>query len=255
MSNKLSVIIITKNEEDRLERCLKSVKEIASEIILFDSGSEDRTIAIAKMFTNKIWITDWQGYGVQKQRALDKATCEWVLSIDADEEVDDLMKKSISKILAADNVQESGFRLPWGNIIFGKRTYFGRAARAPLRLFKRECGSFTLDIVHEKVVVTGKVSKISKGKLNHYSIRDYNHLLEKTRKYSWLTSEKYFRRNKKSYGVPFAILRALFTFIQIYIFRLGMLDGSRGLLLAIIFTQSTFNKYAGLWSMEQNERS
>ena len=86
--NTLSVIVITKNEEDRISRCLNSIKSIADEIIVFDSGSTDKTVEIAKQFTDKVFITDWQGYGIQKQRALDKAACDWVLSIDADEEVE-----------------------------------------------------------------------------------------------------------------------------------------------------------------------
>lgn len=254
MKHSLSVIIITKNEEDRIERCLISVKSLADEIIVYDSGSEDKTVDIVKTFTDKIWQTDWPGYGKQKQRALDQASCDWVLSIDADEELDDKMQNAIKNILQQESIQEVAFKLPWANFIFGERTKFGRAGRAPLRLFKRDGAKFTLDMVHEKVVVSGTISKIKTGFLNHYSIRDYEHLLSKTRKYSWLTSLKYFKKKKKSYGIPIAILRSIITFLQIYIIRLGFLDGNRGLILALIFTQSTFNKYVGLWSLEQSAR-
>jgi len=137
-----------------------------------------------------------------------------------------------------------------GNVFFGKLIKHGRSARAPKRLFKRDGAHFTLDLVHEKVITQGKIEKISNGYLLHYSIRNFEHLLEKNRKYSWLTSIEYHKKGKKSYGIALAILRALFTFVQIYIFRLGFLDGSRGLLLAAMFTQRTFNKYAGLWSLE-----
>ena len=99
MKHSLSVIIITKNEEDRIERCLISVKSLADEIIVYDSGSEDKTVDIVKTFTDKVWQTDWPGYGKQKQRALDQASCDWVLSIDADEELDDKIIELRSKVI------------------------------------------------------------------------------------------------------------------------------------------------------------
>lgn len=253
MKRTLSVIVITKNEEDRLERCLNSIKSIADEIIVFDSGSDDGTVKIAKRYTSNVFITDWQGYGIQKQRALEKATCEWVLSVDADEEVDESLKEEIIKLLNQEQVEYTAFKVRWKNFVFGKSTRFGRTSRAPTRLFKREGCKFDDAIVHEKVLYTGDTGFIKRGYLNHYSIRDFDHLMYKNRLYAGLMAKKKFSKGKKSYGLPLAVVRGLITFLQIYIFRLGILDGSRGLLYAVIYAQYTFNKYAGLWALEQEK--
>jgi glycosyltransferase involved in cell wall biosynthesis len=254
MKQSLSVIVITKNEADRIERCLRSVERIADEIILFDSGSNDNTIEIAQKFTNFIYQTDWQGYGIQKQRALEKATCDWVLSIDADEEVDQKLAENILKLLSQETNVYSAYKVRWKSFLIGKPTRFGRTARAPIRLFLRDGAQFDEEIVHEKVLHKGKLSQINEGYLNHYSIRNFDHLCYKNRLYSLLMAEKYFNRKKKSLGIPFAILRGLITFIQIYFFRLSILDGNRGLLSSIMFAQYTFNKYAALWSLEQESK-
>ena len=250
----LSVIVITKNEEDRISRCLSSVTNIADEIIVFDSGSTDKTVEIAKKFTDKVFVTDWQGYGIQKQRALDKATCDWVLSIDADEEVDSKLAQEITRLLNQDFIEHNAYKMRWKNIIFGKPTRFGRTARACTRLFKRQGSRFDEAIVHEKVIFEGETGIIKKGFLNHYSIRNFEHLLYKNRLYAVLMAEKKFAKGKKSHGILLAVLRGLINFIQIYVFRLGFLDGSRGLLYAVIYAQYTFNKYAGLWSLEQQSK-
>lgn len=254
MKQSLSVIVITKNEADRIERCLKSVERIADEIILFDSGSNDNTIEIAQKFTSFIYQTDWQGYGIQKQRALEKATCDWVLSIDADEEVDQKLADNILKLLSQETNVYSAYKVKWKSFLIGKPTHFGRTARAPVRLFLREGAHFDGAIVHEKVLYKGKLSQINEGYLNHYSIRDFDHLSYKNRLYSLLMAQKYFNKKKKSLGIPIAVLRGLITFIQVYIFRLSILDGNRGLLSSIMFAQYTFNKYAALWSLEQERK-
>lgn len=251
MRKSLSVIVITKNEEDRIARCLESVKSIADEIILLDSGSTDSTVEIAKTYTDKVYQTDWPGYGPQKQRALEKASCDWVLSIDADEVVDKKLAEKITLLLSKEKINENAFRLRWGTIFLGKRLRFGRAARAPKRLFKRQGARFTDAKVHEHIVTDGITGKIRAGYLLHYSHRDYNHLAQKTREYAWLGSQKYYSKNKKSNGLLIAILRGMLTFIQIYLLRLGLLDGNRGFLMACVFAQYTFNKYAGLWSLEK----
>ena len=251
----LSVIIISMNEEDRIIPCLESVKDLADEIILFDSGSTDRTVEIARKYTDKIWVTDdWPGDGFQKQRALDQATCDWVLSIDADEFLDEKMKQEIKDLLSSEVINEVAFKLPWGNIILGKQLRFGRSSRAPKRLFRREGAYITPVVVHGQIVTEGKVETLNKGFLMHNSLRGFDHLLEKNRTYSWETTRKYFADNKPSYGVSVAVLRAVWTFLHVYILRLGFLDGSRGLLMAVMFSQASFNKYAGLWYLEKEQK-
>lgn len=115
----------------------------------------------------------------KKQRALDKAACEWVVSIDSDEWLDDNIKAEIKQKLSQDQITESAFKLPWGNLILGKQLKYGRSARAPKRLFKREGAKFTKHLVHESILIKGKVSKLKRGYLMHNSIKSYEHWLTK----------------------------------------------------------------------------
>ena len=246
----LSVILIAKNEEDRIERCLLSVASIADEIIVLDSGSTDRTVAIARQFTGKVFETGWPGYGPQKQRALEKATGEWVLSIDADEELSPELCGEIQETLAA-GPSEVGFKLPWAVTIFGATLNHGRSGRAPLRLFRREGARFTDAQVHETVLLPKGKVKTLKGRLLHYTHRDFGHYLEKNRQYAWLGAQQRHAKGKKGFGLTGAVLRAMWTFFQIYVIRLGFLDGRVGFLSAVMYSQSSFNKYAGLWTLRR----
>ncbi len=247
----LSVIIITKNEADRIKRCLESVSEIADEIIVLDSGSTDDTVEICSLYTTKITVTDWPGFGKQKQRALEQATCDWVLSIDADEALDEQMRHAIVEMLCQSHIEETAFRLPWGVTLYGKTLKYGRSARSVLRLFKREGARFSLDEVHETVIPAAGITGRMKGLLLHYTHRDYGHGLDKGALYAWLGSQKYYRKGKKSHGLTLALFRAIWTFFLIYIIRRGFLDGKIGFIVAMTYAQVNFNKYVGLWLLEQ----
>jgi len=247
----LSVTVITKNEEDRLPACLESVKDLADEIIVLDSGSTDNTVAIAREYTDQVYVVDWPGYGPQKQRALEKACCDWVLAIDADEVLTSDLQKEIAYLL--DNgAEEVAFYLPWAVTIFGKRLDHGRSARAPLRLFRREGSRFTDVQVHETVLLPpGKVGKM-KGRLLHFTHRDFGHTLYKNSHYAWLGAQKRYQVRKKG-GLLGASLRGVLVFLQIYFLRGGFLDGKVGFLMAVMYSQGAFNKYAGLWTLYRQE--
>lgn len=248
----LSVLLITKNEADRVERCLQSVKNIADEIIVLDSGSTDQTVEICKRYTENVEITDWPGFGKQKQRALDKTTGDWVLSIDADEALDEKMQQSIIALLAQEKIDKSAYKLPWGVTLHGKTLKYGRSARAVLRLFARKGARYTLDEVHETVIpATNNIGTLA-GLLLHYSHRNFKHGLDKASQYAWLGSQKYYRKKRKSYGLLVALLRAIWTFFLIFIIRRGFLDGSIGFIVAMNYAQVNFNKYVGLWLLENN---
>jgi glycosyltransferase involved in cell wall biosynthesis len=249
----LSVIIIAMNEEDRIETCLKSVAPIADEIIVLDSGSTDRTRDIAGNYTDRVYETDWPGYGPQKQRALEKASCEWVLSIDADEALTPALRDEIDQVLSARPI-EVGFKLPWAPVILGKTLGYGRSARAPLRLFKRADSRFTAARVHEKVLLPrGKTRKL-KGRLLHFTHRDFRHALYKNAEYAWLGAVQRHETGKRGMGLFGATIRAVLEFFQIYIIRGGFLDGSVGFLMAVLYSQVTFNKYAGLWVLYRQDK-
>jgi O-antigen ligase len=249
----LSVVVITKNEEDRLPTCLDSVRELADEIIVLDCGSADRTVEIASSYTDRVYVTDWPGYGVQKQRALEKATGEWVLAIDADEALTAELQNEIGAMLASDP-PEVAYRLPWAVTIFGKRLDYGRSARAPLRLFRREGSRFTDAMVHETVILPpGKIGKM-KGRLLHYTHRDFGETLYKNAHYAWLGAQQRHAAGKTGGGLVGASLRGVAVFLQVYILRGGFLDGGVGFLMAVMYSQVAFNKYAGLWTLNRQDR-
>ncbi|MCG6201409.1 glycosyltransferase family 2 protein [Psychromonas antarctica] len=253
--HKLSVILITKNEADRVERCLLSIADIADEIIVLDSGSTDDTVSICKKYTDNVEVTDWPGFGKQKQRALDKAKCDWVLSIDADEALDEKMHAQLVQLLSQDIITKDAYKLPWGVTLHGKTLKYGRSARAVLRLFKRQGARYTLDEVHETVIPSGRNIGTLQGLLLHYTHRDFKHGLDKAADYAWLGARKYHRKEKKSHGLCIALLRAIWTFLLIYIIRRGFLDGSIGFIVAMTYAQVNFNKYVGLWLLENNNNS
>jgi len=249
----LSVIIITKDEEDRIRRCLDSLAGLYDELVVFDSGSCDKTVEIVKEYTEKIFITDWPGFGRQKQRALSQATSEWVLSIDADEALTPELKKEIIETLN-NKPEEVAFRLPWAAIVLGQKLNYGQSSRSVRRLFLREGARFTDAIVHEKIKPRkGKVGRL-KGKLTHYTIRDFEHYLIKNRKYAWLGSLKRFEVGKYGFGLPGAVFRAFWVFFTVYFLKRGFLDGGVGFLVACMYSQGAFNKYAGLWTLRRKKK-
>lgn len=251
---RLSVTVITLNEADRIRRCLDSVKNIADEIIILDSGSTDGTQEVLAEYTDKIFNTDWPGFGKQKQRALEKAQYDWVLAIDADEALDLDMQQWLLNFLSKDRQDVTAVKMPWAVTIYGKRLDYGRSARSPLRMFWREGASFTDAEVHEEILHAAGSTVIADGRLLHFTHRNYGHALEKNNEYAWLGSQKYFRNGKRCHSLTMALLRSFWTFFQIYIIRRGFLDGSVGFLMAMNYAQNNFNKYAGLWTLTKEEK-
>lgn len=250
----LSVTVITKNEADRLGLCLDSVRQLADEIIVLDSGSTDATLDIARSYTDLVFETDWPGYGKQKQRALEKASCDWVLAIDADEALSEELQGWIADFLSRDRGDVVAVRMPWAVTLYGKRLDYGRSGRAPLRMVWREGASFSADEVHETIRHGHGSTVIADGRLFHYTHRDYGHGLRKSCDYAWLGAQKYFRRGRRCYSLTSALLRGFWTFFQTFILRRGFMDGPVGFLTALNYAQYNFNKYAGLWTLTRLER-
>ncbi len=250
----LSVTIITKNEADRVARCLESVKDLANEIIVFDSGSTDTTVDIVRQYTDKVWQTDWPGYGAQKQRALEQAQGDWVLAIDADEALDEELQQSLKSFLCTEREDIVAVKMKWGVTIYGKRLDHGRSARSPLRMVWREGASFSNDEVHEKMLHANGRTITLNGRLLHFTHRNYGHAQLKNVEYAWLGSQKYFNKGKRCHSLASAASRGLWTFILVYFIRGGFLDGSMGFLMATSYAQNSFNKYAGLWTLTRMEK-
>ncbi len=173
----LSVVIIALNEERNLPRCLASVKW-ANEIIVVDSGSTDRTRQISKESGAKVFDIKWQGFGQAKGYGLSQATSEWILSIDADEEVSPELSREIQDIMKS-NPSSDGYYMPRKTMFLGRWIYHcGWYPDGVLRLFRRSKGKFDTSVVHEKVILDGRTGDL-KGELLHYSYPDLDHYFRK----------------------------------------------------------------------------
>jgi glycosyltransferase involved in cell wall biosynthesis len=244
----LSVIIITKNESQHIGRCLASVAW-ADEIIVLDSGSTDDTVAICKQFTEQVFSTDWPGFGPQKQRALEKAKHDWVLSIDADEEISDALKHEIQEAMLKEDVD--GFEIPRLSSYCGKIIQHGDWwPDLVLRLFRRTAGNFSNDVVHERIAVTGKIKQLHQPLL-HEAFVDFEEVLHKINSYSTLGAEKLYRQSKNA-SLGLAIAKALWTFIRTYFIKASILDGPEGLMLAISNAEGCYYKYLKLRNLNNS---
>jgi glycosyltransferase involved in cell wall biosynthesis len=238
----LSVIVIAKNEEDNLGRCLESVKW-ADEIIVLDSGSTDRTVEIAKEHTEHVHLTDWQGYGVQKQRALSHATGDWVLNLDADETVNETLKEEILRVMKAE--QADAYRIPIRMVFYGKTLRYSSSPKRHVRLFKREGARYSNDLVHEKVLLAGgrQVAQIQ-APIVHNSFRDLTHALYKVNRYSSYSAKVRRSEHKPKPSLLKVLFGTSWMFFRCFVLQRGFLDGQEGFVLAVLNAQGTL--YRGL---------
>jgi (heptosyl)LPS beta-1,4-glucosyltransferase len=239
---KISICIICKNEESKIFDCLTSVSW-ADEIVIVDSGSTDRTIEIAKQFTDKIFIKDdWQGFGIQRQRAEKYASNDWVFAIDCDEVVTEKLKNEILSYIAQANENNVFYvnRLTnfCGEFIYHSGWYPDRIAR----IYNKKRFSYNKSLVHEALNCKGSQKILLKGDLLHYQYDDVYQYINKRNHYASLSAEQKHKQGKKS-GMLVATSSALFSFIRHYFLRLGFLDGRLGFAIAVIQMQYTFNKY------------
>jgi O-antigen ligase len=249
----LSAIVVTCDEADRIAACLDSLSGLADEIVVLDSGSEDETVAICRRYTEKVEVTDWPGYGVQKQRALERATGDWVLSIDADERVTPEARAEIEAVLRDPAPACTAFRIVVAAVLYGKRLDFGRAGPSPIRLFRREGARFDEAVVHEAVIpAPGRVGRL-RGRLAHLTHRSYAHGAAKLNRYAALKAEEKAAAGARG-GIVWGALRAGLEFLTGYVLRLGFLDGRRGLLMAVMQAQYVFDTQAGIWALRQAGR-
>jgi len=246
----LSVIIITKNEAEIIGRCLESVKW-ADEIIVVDSGSTDDTVNICRRYTDKIVVTDWPGFGPQKNRALAMATGNWVLSIDADEEVTPALAEEIRTCLAAPT--SAGYTLARLSSYCGRfMKHSGWWPDPVLRLFKRETGTFTDARVHERVIVDGPVHALNETLL-HHSYRSLDQVLNKVNHYSHESALALKAKGRRA-GLSTAIGHGLWTFFRTYFLKRGFLDGREGFILAVSNAEGTYYRYLKLMYLHESDR-
>ena len=237
----LSVVIIAKNEERNIRRCLSSV-QWADEIIVLDSGSDDKTLAIAKEFTDKVYSTDWQGYGVQKQRALANASCDWVLNLDADESVDEVLRADILRAISASDID--AYRVPIQMYFYEKPLRYSSSPKRHVRLFKRKGAQYSDDLVHEKIILPhdARIGSLNHA-IVHHSYRDVSHVLTKLNRYSSYSAKIRIKDHKKT-SLLKTLVGTAWMFFRCYVVQRGFLDGKEGFLFAIFNAQGSF--YRGI---------
>ena len=238
----LSVAIITKNEEANIRRTLESVRW-ADEVIVVDSGSTDRTCDIARQLGAKVFVEEWKGFAAQKNSAIEKCTGDWILSLDADEEVSEELAGAIKNVSA----DFSGFYMNRKNLFLTRWIRRGGFYPDPkLRLFRRGKGRFEDRAVHETVKVEGEVGKL-RGHLIHHAYPTLSSYIEHMNSYSSLGAEMAVAKGNGRFSILNIVVRPLATFIYNYIFRLGFLDGREGLLLHLYHSVYVSWKYAKAW--------
>lgn len=254
MSTFLSVTIITLNEEANIRRTLESVRW-ADEIVVLDSGSTDRTTAICREFTDKVFHQDWIGFSGQKNAAIDRATGDWVLSLDADEPIEPELAEEIRRIITSADARD-GYRIPRKTFFLGKWVRFGGwYPDRNLRLFRRGKGRFAARAVHESVHVDGTVGD-TRHAILHYAYPDLASYLASINRYSTLAVDVMAERGIPAVkaSLPNILLRPAFTFLHKYVFRLGFLDGKHGLILNLFHAVYVFSKYAKAWERARGEQ-
>jgi glycosyltransferase involved in cell wall biosynthesis len=292
----LSVVVITHNEEANLGRTLASVQPLVAdgkgEIVVVDSGSTDRTVEIAKSFGAKIFIEEWKGYTAQKNSAIDKATGDWILSLDADEELEPKLAADIQTALAKWNEVDEyarpkgyrprdvhhnfqiehelgdvnsldtdcyfdGFFVKRKNFFLGRWIkYGGYWPDRKLRLFRRGLGQVEERVVHETVRVNGEVAtEISGGALLHHSYPTLADYIDHMNRYSSLGAEMAVAKGRRGFSLVNIVVRPLATLIYNYFFRLGFLDGREGLLLHLYHAVYVSWKYAKAWELARKRES
>ncbi|MDF1544624.1 MAG: glycosyltransferase family 2 protein [bacterium] len=247
----LSVVVITKNEEKNIRRCLDSVKW-ADEIVVVDSQSTDRTLEFAREYGAKIYSPVWRGFGPAKRSGVDKATSEWVLSLDADEELSAELAEQIQTIVRS-NSDTAGYYVRRKTQFLGRWIlHCGWYPDYILRLFRKSAGNVNNAEIHEKVVVKGEIERLS-GEILHYSYPDLEHYFRKSNQYTSLGAQQAFDAGRKS-GLFALVIKPPVSFITHYLLRGGFLDGIEGFVLSVLSASAVFVKYAKLRELWRQNR-
>ena len=244
---RLSAVLITRNEEVNLPGCLASLSGLADEIVIVDSESTDRTAEVAEAAGARVVRHRFDGFGAAKQRALDLATGTWALSVDADERVTPMLADEIKRVLASES-SANGYLVRRDVFFLGKRLRFGGMGNDwVLRLFRRAGARFSLSPVHEHVEISGRPARLQ-ATLEHHAYRSLAEHVQKMNRYTdiqaHMKSERGVRyRNWMWLRLPWEV------FVRC-VLRLGVLDGTAGVLFATMSAYSAWLKYAKTWRPE-----
>jgi glycosyltransferase involved in cell wall biosynthesis len=251
----LSAVVITLNSAATLKRCLESLS-FADEVIVLDGGSSDQTQLIARACGAKLFEnSDWQGFGVQKNRALDLASHEWILLLDSDEWLEASAAQEIRDVVVSGgsiNLKDTR-PVATGPTTAGPQAYSGWWPDHVTRLFHRDAARYSEDWVHERLMLRephrlGTLQAI----IEHDAVMSVEQVLSKTNRYSSL-SAKQMHAAGRSASVGLAIGKGLWAFVRTYLFQLGFLDGRVGFLIAFHSAETTFYRYLKLWEVTESK--
>jgi len=247
---KISVVIICKNEEGEIGRCLQSLQGLTDDIVVLDNGSTDNTKNIVRKAGVRLVEESWEGFGRTKNKATGMAKYNWVLNLDADESLDEELKRALLSLPFNDDNEV--FEIKFKNFLGSKYLRFGEwGGDKHIRLFNRTKVSWKEARVHEGLLLPPDIHiKKLKGFILHYTVKDEAEFADKMLRYALLNAEKYAEQGKKSswiniYGAP------LFSFLKYYLFKFGFLDGRAGYVCAKMNSYYTFKKYARLLELNK----
>ncbi len=247
---KLSLVIIAFNEEKNLGKCLQAAAEVSDEIIIIDSNSTDRTQEIGLSYGAKVIQHPFENFVKQKNVAVDAATYDWILSIDADEVLSDELKHSILKI--KENPEQDGYEMSRLTNYCGQWIrHCGWYPDVKLRVFNRLKARWTGHLIHEKIEMApgSSIGRLN-GDLLHYSYHSISDHIRQADKYSAISAQEMYEKKKKA-TVFKLLFSPAFKFFRDYFFKLGFLDGFYGFVICKISAHAAFLKYAHLKNLHK----
>lgn len=247
----LSLVVITRDEEAHIERCLQSVP-FAQEIIVLDSESSDRTCEIAKAQGAKVVQQKFLGFGPQKRRAVELASHDWVLSLDADEALSADAQTAIKELFKSGAPPKPAFQM--SRLSFHMGRWIRHGGWYPdwqTRLFDRRCANWNDKRLHEKVEVQGEVGRIA-APIHHWVFLDLKDQIQTNNRYSTLGAEELLRAGKRFHLLNL-LIKPISKFLETYIWKRGFLDGVPGLVIAVGAAYSMFLRHAKLWELENGQ--
>ncbi|HET8761761.1 MAG TPA: glycosyltransferase family 2 protein [Nitrospiria bacterium] len=241
---KLSVTIVAQDEETDIAECVASAAW-ADEVVVVDGGSRDRTVELAERAGARVIRQPWMGYAAQKNFAIERATHDWVFSLDADERVTPDLREEIARVLGTASPRD-GYYVPRRSYFLGQwMRHGGWYPDYNLRLFRRDKGRFRPREVHECVDVAGSVGYLT-APIDHYTYRTLSEYAQRMDRYSSLAATELLKRGSRP-GWTDVVVRPALTFARMFVAKAGFRDGMRGLLLAGCYASYTFFKYAKAW--------
>jgi glycosyltransferase involved in cell wall biosynthesis len=249
----LSVVIVCKNEADVIAGTLRSLLGLTDDIVVYDNGSTDDTVTIARQFPVRVYEGSWEGFGKTKNKAIALAKYDWILSLDADEAIDEKLMNSLLTLSLNNNIM---YKIKFKNFFGDKWLKYGEWGNDwHIRFFNRKRVNWDEAPVHEELVYPEgtRIVKL-KGSILHYTATNLEKYKSKLMNYAELNAKKYYENGKKA-GALKKYYAAIFSFIQNYIFRAGFLDGKAGYQCAVLMAGYTFNKYAILKNLSREERN